>query len=302
MASLREIKDRISSVKSTLKITSAMKLVASSKLRKAQKEIESLRPYEQTLDEILDEVALKAPSACQSVSKNGSAPVAIVAVASNNSLCGAFNVSAVKKLEEYISSLNGRSYKLFCIGRKMSEAAKSMGITPELVSTELVAHPSFERSSELSGRLISGFACGEISEVVLIYNKFISTSSQKPVTEQYLPYRREGLNRSTSGDTETSDDSDSTWDAVRYNEERKYIYEPDAFQIASTLMPQLLNLKFHAAILDSVAAEHAARTIAMQTATDNAQNLLADLTLEYNKDRQQKITSEILDLVGGSTL
>ena len=183
----------------------------------------------------------------------------------------------------------------------MSEAAKSMGITPELVSTELVAHPSFERSSELSGRLISGFACGEISEVVLIYNKFISTSSQKPVTEQYLPYSREGLNR-TSGDTESSDDSDSTWDAVRYNEERKYIYEPDAFQIASTLMPQLLNLKFHAAILDSVAAEHAARTIAMQTATDNAQNLLADLTLEYNKGRQQKITSEILDLVGGSTL
>ena len=301
MASLREIKDRISSVKSTLKITSAMKLVASSKLRKAQKEIESLRPYEQTLDEILDEVALKAPSACQSVSKNDSAPVAIVAVASNNSLCGAFNVGAVKKLEEYISSLNGRSYKLFCIGRKMSEAAKSMGITPEFVSTELVAHPSFERSSELSRRLISGFACGEISEVVLIYNKFISTSSQKPVTEQYLPYSREGLNR-TSGDAESSDDSDSTWDAVRYNEERKYIYEPDAFQIASTLMPQLLNLKFHAAILDSVAAEHAARTIAMQTATDNAQNLLADLTLEYNKGRQQKITSEILDLVGGSTL
>ena len=220
--------------------------------------------------------------------------MAIVAVASNNSLCGAFNVSAVKKLEEYISSLNGRSYKLFCIGRKMSEAAKSMGITPELVSTELVAHPSFERSSELSRRLISGFACGEISEVVLIYNKFISTSSQKLVTEQYLPYSREGLN-CTSGDTEPSDDSDSTW-------ERKYIYEPDAFQIASTLMPQLLNLKFHAAILDSVAAEHAARTIAMQTATDNAQNLLADLTLEYNKGRQQKITSEILDLVGGSTL
>ncbi len=295
MASLREIKDRISSVKSTLKITSAMKLVASSKLRKAQKEIENLRPYEQTLDEILAEVALKAPSACQSACCNEAAPVAIVAIASNNSLCGAFNVNVSKKLEELISSLGDRRFKLFCIGRKMSESVRSMGFDPEFVSSDLISHPTFDRSSELSRRLVSGFNAGEFSEVVIVYNRFISTSSQKPVVEPYLPYKMD--NGELVHDAE---EDDTTWDAVRFNEERKYIYEPDAAEIASSLMPQLLNLKFHAAVLDSAAAEQAARTIAMQTATDNAQNLLADLTLEYNKGRQQKITSEILDLVGGS--
>lgn len=270
-------------------MTSAMKLVASSRLHKAQQEIGNIRPYEQTLDEILAEVAMKASSACSMEAKNPAAPVALVAMSSNNSLCGAFNINVVKQVTEYIHGLDGRRVRLFSAGKKMSEALRRMEMEPDYNDVDLISHPKFEKSSAFAEKLIAGFARGEYSEVVLVYNKFVSTSTQKPVVERYLPYC-----------AEDQDDSEALWNAERDIKEHKYIYEPDADTIAKALLPLFLHLKFHAAVLDSVAAEHAARTVAMQTATDNAERLLADLTLEYNKGRQQKITAEILDLVGGS--
>ena len=291
MASLREIKDRISSVRSTLKITSAMKLVASSKLRKAQKEIESIRPYEKALDSILADVAGASTLSCKLESRNPDAPVAVVAVASNNSLCGGFNVNIIKQALETLGGIG--SVELYSIGRKMSEALKKAGYKPVFESSELIGNPRFDKSEKLAKRLISAFMNGEYSKVLLVYNSFVSASSQKPVVEQYLPF-------SISAEKPVAEEDDEIWDADADRRRHKFLFEPSPDEIAEGLIPQLLDLKFHAALLDSFAAEQAARTIAMQTATDNAEHLLADLTLEYNKGRQQKITAEILDLVAGS--
>lgn len=291
MASLREIKDRISSVRSTLKITSAMKLVASSKLRKAQKEIESIRPYEKALDSILADVAGASSLSCKLESRNPDAPVAVVAVASNNSLCGGFNVNIIKQALETLGEIG--SVELYSIGRKMSEALKKAGYKPVFESSELIGSPRFDKSEKLAKRLISAFMNGEYSRVILVYNSFVSASSQKPVVEQYLPF-------SISAEKPVAEEDDEIWDADADRRRHKFLFEPSPDEIAEGLIPQLLDLKFHAALLDSSAAEQAARTIAMQTATDNAEHLLADLTLEYNKGRQQKITAEILDLVAGS--
>ena len=291
MASLREIKDRISSVRSTLKITSAMKLVASSKLRKAQKEIESIRPYEKALDSILADVAGASTLSCKLESRNPDAPVAVVAVASNNSLCGGFNVNIIKQALETLGGIG--SVELYSIGRKMSEALKKAGYKPVFESSELIGSPRFDKSEKLAKRLISALMNGEYSRVILVYNSFVSASSQKPVVEQYLPF-------SISAEKPVAEEDDEIWDADADRRRHKFLFEPSPDEIAEGLIPQLLDLKFHAALLDSSAAEQAARTIAMQTATDNAEHLLADLTLEYNKGRQQKITAEILDLVAGS--
>ena len=304
MASLREIKDRTGSVRSTLKITSAMKLVASAKLRKAQRAIEALRPYERTLAEIYTAIGSAGPAAAPSplsssasltldpVRVNGSegalpfpadrvTPTAVVAIASNSSLCGGFNANVVRKALETIRGCEG-AVEVYPLGRKMAEALRRAGYTADRDYNDLVGHPSYEQSSALARSLAERFERGELARVVLVYTSFVSASRQEPVAETYLPF-----SASYAGLTGESP-------------EEEYLLEPDAAALAAQLLPQVMLLKFHAAILDSAAAEQAARTLAMQTATDNAEDLLGELTLEYNKGRQQKITAEILDLLGGS--
>lgn len=304
MASLREIKDRIGSVRSTLKITSAMKLVASAKLRKAQRAIEALRPYERTLAEIYTAIGSAGPAAAPSplsssasltldpVRVNGSegalpfpadrvTPTAVVAIASNSSLCGGFNANVVRKALETIRGCEG-AVEVYPLGRKMAEALRRAGYTADRDYNDLVGHPSYEQSAALARSLAERFERGELARVVLVYTSFVSASRQEPVAETYLPF-----SASYAGLTGESP-------------EEEYLLEPDAAALTAQLLPQVMLLKFHAAILDSAAAEQAARTLAMQTATDNAEDLLGELTLEYNKGRQQKITAEILDLLGGS--
>ena len=308
MASLREIKDRIGSVRSTLKITSAMKLVASAKLRKAQRAIEALRPYERTLAEIYTAIGSAGPAAAPSplsssasltldpVRVNGSegalpfpadrvTPTAVVAIASNSSLCGGFNANVVRKALETIRGCEG-AVEVYPLGRKMAEALRRAGYTADRDYNDLVGHPSYEQSAALARSLAERFERGELARVVLVYTSFVSASRQEPVAETYLPFE---------------DDNKNGRDVIlSESEESEYLLEPDAAALAAQLLPQVMLLKFHAAILDSAAAEQAARTLAMQTATDNAEDLLGELTLEYNKGRQQKITAEILDLLGGS--
>lgn len=283
MSSLREIKNRIASVKSTLKITSAMKLVASSKLRKAQKAIENLRPYEEMLSGILVSLKGGLPVAQdgvrQEAEESGSAGTLIVAISSNSSLCGGFNANVIKKAYAEVKACDG-PVEVVSIGRKMADFMRKAGYPCAGDYSELVSHSSYEACSELAGSIASRYYSGKLSRVVLVYNHFVSTSKQVPVVENYLPFEMDS-------NVESSDFSD-------------YIIEPSAKEVVEQLLPQVLMMKFYAAILDSLAAEHAARTIAMQTATDNGEELLSDLTLEYNKGRQQKITSEILDLVGGA--
>lgn len=313
MASLREIKDRIGSVRSTLKITSAMKLVASAKLRKAQKAIEGMRPYEQTLADILFAIQPSgaAPSrvdgnyfSASRAEKPISDPpsttlahaaqtphgkVAIVAIASNSSLCGGFNANIIRKALEAVRGCGGE-VEVYPIGRKMTDAMRRAGYTADRDYNDLIGHPAYDKSAALARSLAERYEAGELSRVVLVYNRFVSASTQVPTVETYLPFE--------IPDRVGDDKSHSRPD--RESPDRDFILEPDAAALVAQLLPQVMVLKFHAAILDSAAAEQAARTIAMQTATDNAEDLLGELTLEYNKGRQQKITAEILDLLGGA--
>ena len=291
MSSLREIKDRIGSVRSTLKITSAMKLVASAKLRKAQRAIEGLRPYESALNEILSEMlggstpgnasTLEATGGQETSPAAGAGKVAVVAIASNSSLCGGFNSNVIRKTLETIRGYKDEGFELevHALGRKMAEAMRKAGFDSPADYSDVIGRPEYAKSTKLAESLVKRFEAGELARVVLVYNHFVSTSKQVVEVEQYLPFGNVG----EVGTVQTD-----------------FIVEPSPEEVVKTLMPQVLMLKFHSAVLDSAAAEHAARTVAMQTATDNAQDLLGELTLEYNKGRQQKITSEILDLLGGS--
>lgn len=347
MASLRETKDRIGSVRSTLKITSAMKLVASSKLRKAQNAIETLRPYEEALQSILASAssgvrpAVPGQESGRSQKELDDDRVAVVAISSNSSLCGGFNANVIRKALEVISdiasgaavSAAGRAsgnasgdsaglsdvknagVTVFSLGRRMADAMKKAGYQSPADYNSLVAHPVYDDIRALAEELSGAYMEGRFSRVVLVYNHFVSTSKQVVVVEPYLPFGSSQQSGQAEGTT-TSDtrqlagegrESGFQWKPASETPGPSkdewmdyYLYEPDAGEIVRELLPKVIALKLFAAVLDSAAAEHAARTVAMQTATDNAQELLGDLTLEYNKGRQQKITAEILDLMGGA--
>ena len=302
MPSLKEIKGRIASVKSTLKITSAMKLVASAKLRKAQQAIEGMRPYERKLQEMLahltrqaggsgvvlssaslrDPIRAYAPeSTTPEPEPEVSKKVAIVAFASNSSLCGAFNANAVRLTLETIQSYGDAQVTVYSVGRKMADAMKKVGYPSPADYQHLADKPSYTEAAVLAEQLMEDFREGRVDRVELVYNHFVSSGKQVPVRETFLPM--EAVIPSEAKESETD-----------------YILEPSARELLEELLPKSQKLKFYTALLDSNASEHAARTVAMQTATDNGEDLLQELTLQYNKSRQQKITAEILDLAGGS--
>ncbi|MBP5239443.1 MAG: F0F1 ATP synthase subunit gamma, partial [Oscillospiraceae bacterium] len=233
------------------------------------------------------------------------AATAVVAIASNSSLCGGFNANVVRKALETIRSCDGE-VEVYPLGRKMTDALRRAGYTADQDYNDLVGHPSYEKSATLARSLAERYERGELSRVVLVYTSFVSASRQEPVAEQYLPFcGGDEILRAAQDDRRGNQDDrrgnqDGHGVILSESEESDYILEPDAAALVAQLLPQVMMLKFHAAILDSAAAEQAARTLAMQTATDNAEALLGELTLEYNKGRQQKITAEILDLLGGA--
>ena len=307
MASLKEIKSRIASVKNTLKITSAMKMVASAKLHKAQTAIGNKLPYEQKLYHMLSGMLLdddlqkalhselgfgdnNSPLALQDVSadslpvKENVSRVAIVVFSSCSSLIGAFNANIIKKLNETLTQLHAAGYEkadidLYTVGRKVAEAVRRDGHEPFMDLPELSEKPDYTKASKLAENLVHRFASEEVGQVILLYNHFASMLSQQPVRENYLPMVLHDY-------SETAEPVD-------------YILEPDPISLVKELLPLVLYLKIYTVSLDASAAEHAARTVAMQVASDNAQDLISELTLAYNKGRQQEITAEILDLVGG---
>ena len=332
MPSLKEIKGRIGSVKSTLKITSAMKLVASAKLRKAQVAVENMRPYRERLDGILAD--LKAEIAARQereepvgeISTLYTTPrpeiraVAIVAMASNSSLCGGFNANAVRLTLETVEkyrSMGVTDITVYSIGRKMADTMKKCGYPSPEDFTRLAEHPEYEGISALGAALMEAYAEGRFDRIEIVHNHFVSTASQKPICEAFLPQnaasslRADGFGKTNLVSATASPDRGPVRTARLPHPSATpasgssasgsgFIVEPSPEEAWNQLLPQVIRLSLYTALLDSVAAEHAARTIAMQTATDNGEDLLDDLTLEYNKGRQQKITSEILDLVGGS--
>ena len=286
-------------------------MVASAKLHKAQTAIGNKLPYEQKLHHILaglledddlqkamhDDLGFGNPHGHSAVvlqdvgldqipTKDVYPRIAILALSSNSSLCGAFNANVIKKYNETIDILEGQGYTkddidIYVIGRKIAEAVRKSGYTILDDRSELADKPSYDAAFELASDLVDSFIAGEVAQVVLVYSHFASPASQPVVRENYLPLP---LHDYDGTDGEPVD----------------YVLEPDPLSLVKHLLPQVLLLKLYTVLLDANAAEHAARTLAMQIASDNAQDLISELTLAYNKGRQQEITAEILDLVGGS--
>ena len=303
MPSLKEIKGRIGSVQSTLKITSAMKLVASAKLRKAQQTIEGMRPYERKMQGMLDhlvasgaQVSGEYTRVARTADEEGNPipqRIALVAFASNSSRCGAFNANAVRLALETVRSYGDADVTVYSIGRKMADAMRKAGWPSPENYTKLADKPSYAPAADLAEKLMEDFRAGRLDRVDLVYNHFVSSGKQVPVRETFLPM---GEMAGQAG----HDENGATTVIPGSTGDLDYILEPSATALLADLLPKSLRLKFYTALLDSNASEHAARTVAMQTATDNGEDLLQELTLQYNKSRQQKITSEILDLAGGS--
>ena len=384
MASLKEIKDRIASVSGTLKITSAMKMVASAKLHKAQQAIGNMLPYEKRLHSMLinlmGSVNMFAQAPEEGFGENSDVTgsrfcklsdqpdrlvslsnqpdgaegayslmtqrqvrkVAIIAFASNSSLCGAFNSNAIREVTAVINEyraagLRDADITVYSVGRKMAEAMRKLGFPSPSDFTKMSESPSYEAASALAQELLDGFVSGRFDKVELVYNHYKSTSSQPTTRQTYLPLSladatadlhagkvAEPVVRLGSPTIEATEPAEASEPVVRQThqpaavvqstthsvaepveatepaEAPDMIIEPSPEALVKVLLPKVIRLRIFTTLLDSAAAEHAARTVAMQLATDNGNDLLQELTLEYNKGRQQKITSEILDLVGGS--
>ena len=296
MASLKEVKTRINSVKSTRKITSAMKMVASAKLHKAQGAIENMLPYQKKLNKILTNfLSADLPVESPYIKAREVKRVAIVAFSSNTSLCGAFNANVIKMLLQTVGefrTLGQDNILIFPVGKKVDEAVKRLGFEPQETSPTLSDKPSYQEASELAHRLMEMYVSGEIDRVELIYHHFKSMGVQILLRETYLP-----IDLTRVVDEEEKQKEEEVQGGEIAND---YIIEPSAEELIANLIPTVLSQKLFTAAVDSNASEHAARTLAMQVATDNANELIQDLTKQYNKSRQQAITNELLDIVGGS--
>ena len=296
MASLKEVKTRINSVKSTRKITSAMKMVASAKLHKAQGAIENMLPYERKLNKILTNfLSADLPVESPYIKAREVKRVAIVAFSSNTSLCGAFNANVIKMLLQTVGefrTLGQDNILIFPVGKKVDEAVKRLGFEPQETSPTLSDKPSYQEASELAHRLMEMYVSGEIDRVELIYHHFKSMGVQILLRETYLP-----IDLTRVVDEEEKQKEEEVQGGEIAND---YIIEPSAEELIANLIPTVLSQKLFTAAVDSNASEHAARTLAMQVPTDNANELIQDLTKQYNKSRQQAITNELLDIVGGS--
>ena len=317
MASLKEIKNRITSVQSTRKITSAMKMVASSKLHHAQQMIENMLPYEGMLEHILKTFLASDVDAKGSITQARPVKtVALLAFSSNSSLCGGFNSNVLKLTQKAIDGYQKKGVKVivYPIGRKVAEKMQKLGVATAGNFMQLADKPNSIECAEIGRQLQADFDNGIIDRVEMIYHHFKSAGSQILQNKVLLP-----IDIETAMDYDHFRDLKSTIaseEATKYlqehQKEREYenekasalndnfIVEPDMQTILSVLVPRYVNLMVYTALLDSNASEHAARMVAMQTATDNADELLRMLNLQYNKSRQQAITSELLDIVGGS--
>ena len=319
MPSLKEIKGRIASVKSTRKITSAMKMVASSKLHHAQVAIQNMLPYEEMLEHILKSF-LAAEAEAQTIydQERPVHRVALVVFASNSSLCGGFNANVIKLMQKVVNNYSEQGIndiEIYPIGRKVYEKAGKLGYKVQGEFSALADKPNVQQCIDIAMELGTKFAEGQIDKVELIYHHFKSAGSQVLTRKTFLPidieeelkadHERDLTNIIATKESQEYLKKRGERQSERKEEEVKplndnFIVEPDMDTVLSQLIPKLAHLSLYTALLDSNASEHAARMVAMQTATDNADELLRQLNLQYNKSRQQAITSELLDIVGGS--
>ena len=289
MANLKEVRNRITSVNSTRQITSAMKMVSASKLRRAQNAILKMRPYASKLREILGNLSQSVEAANLSVysQQREVRSVLLIVIASNRGLCGAFNSNIIKTAVRQINEVypeqnkNGK-LSVLCIGRKVSEYFTKRGYQIYDADNRITESLTFENTVPISERVLKSFSDKEFDKVEIIYNQFRNAAYQVIVTEPYLPVI-------PPEKTE-----------IQKQVDIDYIFEPDKETIVLEVIPKTLKIQFYKALLDSVASEHGARMTAMHKATDNATEMIKDLKLVYNKARQAAITKEIIEIVSGA--
>lgn len=281
MANLKEIRGRISSISSTMQITSAMKMVSASKLKRAQDAIVMLRPYSEKLQEIIQNVNSSSdPDKISVYAQNREVKrILFIPITSNKGLAGAFNSSIVKELNHQFQNHSNKEVDVLTIGKKVFDAVKK---NKEVYDNQspILDHLNFEVVANIAEVVMKDFREGDFDEVHLIYNKFVNAATQIVQTEQLLPI--------------------SMPEAEKTGVETDYIFEPNRNEILDNLIPKSIKTQLYKAILDSVASEHGARMTAMHKATDNAQALKNDLVIYYNKARQAAITNEILEIVSGA--
>ena len=280
MANLKEIRNRISSVSSTMQITSAMKMVSAAKLKKAQDAITAMRPYADKLMELLQNLSatLDADSGSKFADQREVKNVLIVAITSNRGLCGAFNSNIIKQANYLANSYAEKKVSVVVIGKKANDAlSKDFDVISN--QSSVFDDLTFDNVAQIAELLMQKFEEGSVDKIELVYNKFKNAATQIVTTEQFLPI------------VPSADGTDANQD---------YIFEPSKAEIVEILIPKSLKTQLFKAIRDSFASEHGARMTAMHKATDNATELRDQLKLTYNKARQAAITNEILEIVGGA--
>lgn len=286
MGNLKEIRTRISSIESTQKITSSMKLVSAAKLRRAQTAIQYLRPYSEKLNDILHNLSVSAESMEEMplVEKREPRNIIIVAITSNKGLCGAFNANIVKAVhhlveEQYATQHKEGRVQLICLGKKGREQLSKT--YPILLSNEeIIDNPDFSALSSIGTMLTERFLKHEVDKIDIVYNQFLNAATQRVTVEPFLPI--------ASSEEETS------------SAKHDYIIEPSPEELLTELIPKILKTQLYKTLCDSVASEHGARMISMTKATDNATEILRDLRLKYNNARQSSITNELIEIVSGA--
>ena len=281
MANLKEIRNRIVSVSSTMQITSAMKMVSAAKLKKAQDAITSMRPYASKLNNLIQNLSSSLEPDMNSpfVSVREKNSILLVAITSNRGLCGAFNSNVIKKTGQLVEEFSNKKVSLITIGKKGSEI---LGKKNKIISTHdyIFDDLNYKKADEISKEIMDSFKKEFYDEVILVYNRFKNAATQIVEIEKYLPIE-ENLDEKSLKSPD-------------------YIFEPNQSKIVNELLPKALSIKFFKALRDSFASEHGARMTAMHKATDNATELRDQLKLTYNKARQAAITNEILEIVGGA--
>ncbi|MBQ2499762.1 MAG: ATP synthase F1 subunit gamma [Bacteroidales bacterium] len=295
MANLKEVRTRINSVNSTMQITSAMKMVSASKLRKSQTAIMALRPYASKLQEIMQRLSSSLLTSTEGVyatihnQNQEDDKILLIPVASNKGLCGVFNVNVLRETlhvlkEDFKVQYEKGNVDILCISRKIEETLRFKKYHVAANENDLLDNLSYENTIAFAERLMNDFVSEKYDRIVFIYNQFKSAGTQILVKEQFLPIV------STNQVNET----------INPAEETEYIFQPSKEEILNALIPNSLKLQVYKILLDSFTSEHGARMVSMTKATDNASELLKELNLSYNKARQGAITNEIIEIVGGA--
>jgi F-type H+-transporting ATPase subunit gamma len=285
MANLKEIRTRITSVESTMQITSAMKMVSAAKLKRAQDAITQMRPFANKFNEILLNVSSSVEGGEHPLmNKSNGNKVLLIALSSNRGLCGGFNSNVIKSVKKTIQNNPSKSYSILTIGKKVNDAFKSSDLinNHEMLPSnteEIWDNLNYENAIKLVADIITSFESGIFDEAYLVYNSFKNAAVQELMVESYLPVRAADNKKEANVD---------------------YLFEPNKEEILNDLIPESLKVQLYKALLDSFASEHGSRMTAMHKATDNATEMVKELTLFYNKARQAAITNEILEIVAGA--